>query len=86
MSQVSSNDSTIAGAWSALGAMFSIRCWNVHAPPGPVRTGSSTTLRSRISSSLRERTEQGVPATEYVTDVLKVSKTPKNANAWMLIW
>ena len=56
--------STIAGASAGVGAMFSMSLPNVHAPPGPVRIGSSTTLTSRISSSLRERTEHGVPATE----------------------
>ena len=33
--------------------MFSMSLPNVHAPPGPVRTGSSTTLTSRIASSRR---------------------------------
>ena len=43
--------STIAGAWAGVGAMFSMSLPNDHAPPGPVRIGSSTTLTSRIASS-----------------------------------
>ena len=52
--------STIAGASAGVGAMFSMSLPNVHAPPGPVRTGSSTTLTSRIASSRRGLTVHGV--------------------------
>jgi hypothetical protein len=47
--------------------MFSISLPNVHAPPGPVRIGSSTTLTSRISSSRRA----------LIVHAVELSKTEK---------
>ena len=68
--------STIAGASAGVGAMFSMSLPNVHAPPGPVRIRSSTTLTSRISSSRRGLTVHGVELsrTEKFTAELKYSK------------
>ena len=75
--------STIAGASAGVGAMFSMSLPNVHAPPGPVRTGSSTTLTSRISSSRRGLTVHGVELskTEKFTIWLNDSKV-KGEKSW----
>src|SRR5262249_16771229 len=43
--------STMSGAASGVGAMFSTRCLNVQTPEPVVRAGSSTTDRSLIMSS-----------------------------------
>ena len=69
--KLSNIDCTIAGACSGVGAIASIRCLKVQtprwglagSPPKPARTGSSTTLRSRIISSLRVLTRQPVAET-----------------------
>ena len=75
--------STIAGASAGVGAMFSMSLPNVHAPPGPVRTGSSTTLTSRIPSSRRGLTVHAVELskTEKFTVWLNDSKMDENSRA-----
>ena len=73
--------STIAGASAGVGAMFSMSLPNVHAPPGPVRIGSSTTLTSRISSSRRGLIVHGVELsrTEKFTTWANDSKVDENS-------
>ncbi len=74
--------STIAGASAGVGAMFSMSLPNVHAPPGPVRTGSSTTLTSRISSSRRGLIVHGVELSKTEKFTIWLNDSKLDENSW----